>query len=162
MDFKYHLINLREIDCELFINSSRPEEIILGILANFKGQNSASVIQGILKNLKRQVRNPRSLHRYLTQLEILAELRNLQPLTIQQIDIMPITYDITKDLRFQQGIEQGIEQGATLKTRKIVEKMLSTGKYSLREIAEIAEVSIDFVIQTQQALLSNDSKRKKR
>lgn len=162
MHFRYHLINLRAIDCDLFVNSSRPEEIILGILADFKGQNSVSVIQSILRNLKHHVRNSRSLHKYLTQLEILAELRNLQPLTIQQIEVMPITYDITKDLRFQQGIEQGIEQGTTLKTRKIIEKMLSTGKFSLREIAEIAEVSIDFVINTQQALLVKDAMGKKR
>lgn len=66
---------------------------------------------------------------------------------------MPITYDITTDIRYQQGIEQGIEQ----KNREIVEKLLANGRFSLREIAEIADVSIDFVIEIQLEQTQNAS-----
>lgn len=153
LQFRYRLINLRHIDCDVFVRSSKPEEIILGILADFKGQNSTQVIQSILGNLRKYVRNTRSLRKYCTQLEILSKLRNLQPQTIQQIEAMPITYDITTDIRYQQGIEQGIEQ----KNRKIVEKLLANGRFSLREIAEIADVSIDFVIEIQLEQTQNAS-----
>jgi hypothetical protein len=36
-------------------------------------------------------------------LEILSNLRNLQALIIKQLEIMALTYDIEKDIRFQQG-----------------------------------------------------------
>jgi hypothetical protein len=97
-------------------------------------------------------------------LEILSKLRNLQPQTIQQIEAMPIHYDITTDVRYQQGIEQGIEQGIkqgiSLKTRKTVEKMLADSRFSMREIAAIAEVSIDYIIKVQNELSEKDQKDK--
>ena len=157
LQFRFNLINLGEIDCELFINSAKPEEIILGILADFKGKPSVHVIQSILQNLRKYVKSARSLRTYCTQLEILAQLRNLQPLTVQQIEAMPFTYDITADIRYQKGIEQGIEKN----TRKIVEKLLADGEFPLGKIAEIADVSIDFVIQIQNELTQNNRKGKK-
>ncbi|MBP6811019.1 MAG: hypothetical protein KA138_05850 [Saprospiraceae bacterium] len=161
LQFRYRIVNLRHIDCDVFIHSQKPEEIILGVLADFKGQNSLSVIQSILHNLRKTVRSSRSLRKYCTQLEILSKLRNLQPQTIQQIEAMPITYDITTDIRYQQGIEQGIEQGMSLKTRKTVEKMLAGNRFSLREIADISDVSIDYVIKVQNELTDKDQKGKK-
>lgn len=161
LQFRYRIVNLRHIDCDVFIHSQKPEEIILGVLADFKGQNSLSVIQSILHNLMKTVRSSRSLRKYCTQLEILSKLRNLQPQTIQQIEAMPITYDITTDIRYQQGIEQGIEQGMSLKTRKTVEKMLAGNRFSLREIADISDVSIDYVIKVQNELTDKDQKGKK-
>ena len=44
-------------------------------------------------------------------MEILSNLRNLQTQIVKQISAMPITFDIKKDIRYQQGIEEGIEQG---------------------------------------------------
>jgi hypothetical protein len=161
LKFRFQLINLRHIDCDVFVQSPKPEEIILGILADFKGQNSLSVIQSILQNLSKHVRNSRSLRKYCTQLEILSKLRNLQPQTIQQIEAMPITYDITTDIRYQQGIEQGIEQGISFQTRKTVEKMLADSRFSLGEIADIAEVSIDYIIKVQNELSEEDQMGKK-
>ncbi len=49
--------------------------------------------------------------KHVVQLEILSDLRNLQPLLTKTIDAMPLVYDINKDVRFNQGIEKGIEKG---------------------------------------------------
>jgi predicted transposase YdaD len=146
LQFRFSLVNLKEVDCGLFLKSERPEEILFAILADFRGQPSGEVIRSILIRLQAQVPNPRSLRKYLEQLEILSQLRNLQPETVQQIDAMPITYDITADLRYQQGLEQGQQRGESKKTRFMVERMLLSGKMSISEIAEIAAVSVDYVI----------------
>ncbi len=150
--FGYRLIVLNEVDYETFVNSDKPEEIILAILANFKGESAVSVIRTIVNNLVRHARNNRSLHKYITQLEILSTLRNLQPQTIQQIEAMPLTYDITADIRYQQGIET--------KTRIMVAKLLKKNVLSIKEIAELAEVSVDYVIKIQNELTVKEKKGK--
>ena len=73
---------------------------------------------------------------------------------------MPFPYDITKDIRYQQGfeigfrqgIEKSIEQGSEQYTRRVVENLLADGQFSLDKIAKTMEVSIDFVIQIQNEL----------
>ncbi len=49
----------------------------------------------------------------------------------------------------------------SLKTRKTVEKMLAGNRFSLREIADISDVSIDYVIKVQNELTDKDQKGKK-
>ena len=71
------------------------------------------------------------------QLEVLSSLRNLQGIVELLIPkIMPIEYDIRKDLRYKQGLEQGLE-----KVDKMIIKLLKKGDMSIKEIAEFADVS---------------------
>ena len=46
------------------------------------------------------------LSKYVTQLEVLSKLRNLQTLFIDKASKMPITYDLETDIRFLQGVEK--------------------------------------------------------
>ena len=64
---------------------------------------------------------------------------------------MPFPYDITKDIRYQQGVEQY--------TRSVVENLLADGQFSLDKIAKTMEVSIDFVIQIQNELTQKNKKQ---
>ncbi len=154
--FKYNVICMNSIDYELFVNSDTPEEIILAILCNFKKENKTTVIRKIISCLERKTKNKRKLEKCIFQLEILSNLRNLQAEIITEINAMSIGYDVKKDLRYLQGEEQGIEQGELLRAKKIVIKLLGKGTYSLQEIADIAEVDIDFVILIMNGL--NDKK----
>jgi hypothetical protein len=153
INFSYKVIHLNEINYEIFLASESPEEIIMAILGNFHGENKSEVVGKILKTLKSKTKNKKKLQKFIFQLEILANLRNLQPEIINNISNMSIYYDITTDLRYQQGIEtgieQGIEQGALRKARRMIEKALLKGNMSLQEIADLAEVNIDFVIKVQ-------------
>ncbi len=159
LKFNYALINLVDIDYETFIHSDEPEEIILAVLSNFKGRDSVLVIQEILENLHQHVKNSRTLRKHLIQLEILSNLRDLQPQTVKQIEAMPLTYDITTDVRYQQGIEQGIEQGISAATRQMVARLLEKGVLALKDVAEVANVSIDYVIKVQNELTDSEGKR---
>ncbi|MCW5924165.1 MAG: hypothetical protein KIS77_17720 [Saprospiraceae bacterium] len=62
------------------------------------------------------------MHRYITQLEILATLRNLQPQTIQPIE----ANDIITDILNQQGVEKGIEAKTRIMVTKLLKKNLLT------------------------------------
>ena len=50
------------------------------------------------------------LTKYLKQLEILSNLRNLQEQTIKTINNMALTYDLKSDLRYKAGLEAGREE----------------------------------------------------
>ena len=140
ISFQYEVICINTIDYELFVNSEIPEEIILAILANFKNQDKSKVVKRIISCLKNKTQNKKKLQKYVMQLEILSNLRNLQPEITKQLSAMPIHlhYDVTKDLRFLQGVENN--------EKKIIIKFLKEGKLSIKEIADFMEVEIDTVI----------------
>ncbi len=58
---------------------------------------------------------------------------------------MALDYDIRKDLRYQQGMEKGLEEGLEKKQDKMILALLKIGKLSMEDIAEAAEVSLDYV-----------------
>jgi hypothetical protein len=129
LQYNYQVISLNEIDYNTFVNSDAPEEIIFAILANFKGEDKKMVIQKIIKALENKAKGVKKLQKYIQQLEILSNLRNLQPEIIKQLSTMSITFDIKTDLRYQQGVETGLEQG--------LEKGLSINAYKvIRNILE--------------------------
>lgn len=152
IEFEFELIDVKNIDYQVFIDSDIPEEMILAILGNFKGQNPETIIKEILEKLKTQ---SKSLEKYIIQLEVLSNLRNLQPQTIKQLNLMAIKYDIEKDVRFQQGIEKGIEKGIEQEKIINIKAMLASGFLSVAQIAQIASVSVDFVLQIQQEMKQN-------
>ena len=45
--FRYNLINLKEIDCEKFIEINTPESLVLAILCDFKNKNELKVVLNI-------------------------------------------------------------------------------------------------------------------
>ena len=70
---------------------------------------------------------------------------------------MPITYNISTDYLYNKGIEDGIAEGMEKKNLDVVRKALSNQKLSVEEIAELADVSIDFVLSVQSEMEGKDS-----
>lgn len=64
---------------------------------------------------------------------------------------MPITYDITKDKLYLRGIKAGEEKTKAMQ-RTVVERMLATKQLTIDQIAEIADVSINFVQEVQRSM----------
>ena len=145
MTFSYHVICINAIDYELFVNSDQPEEIILAILADFKKQDKGKVIQRIITCLKNKTKNKRKLQKFVMQLEILSNLRNLQPEITKQLSNMSIHYDVTKDLRFIQGIEQGAEQEAIEKNLTFATSLIQNTDFDDDKIALLVGVTPEYV-----------------
>ena len=78
LKFSYPLISLSTLDYHIFLNSNKPEEIILGVLANFKGENPEYALKQILIRIKETSKGDFSLNRYFNQLRVLAQLRKLE------------------------------------------------------------------------------------
>ena len=165
LQFRYELIYFQNLDYRLFLAGETPEEIILAILGNYMGDSPAQVIDSILKKLIHIQRRGRPIGKYISQLEILGNLRNLQSEIIDQTHHMALNYDITKDIRFQQGIEKGlvrglekgiekgIEQGKTFMIRNLLKsELFVNGRISYQDIAQMAQVTLPKVLQIHQQL----------
>ena len=79
LKFRFSLVSLSTLDYHIFLNSDKPEEVILGILANFAGENPENALRQILVRVKETTTGDFSLNRYFNQLRVLAQLRNLEP-----------------------------------------------------------------------------------
>jgi hypothetical protein len=70
---------------------------------------------------------------------------------------MPIYYDLTTDLRYQQGVAQGVAQGnaekETLK-KEFVTNLLTQSDFSDEQISNFANVSLAYVKEIRDILAS--------
>jgi predicted transposase YdaD len=163
LNFSYKIIVLKDLDAQIFLDSDNPHELILAILCKYEKKNAPILIKQILEKLKSLAQNERDLYEYTTDLEILSGLRKLQSETKKQIDKMPITYDLTKDLRYKEGKLEGKLEGEAIgeqkgelrKARIAVINMLKMQTFSIEQIAGVLEVTLDFVKKIQSEWIQN-------
>ena len=131
----YTIIDMKTIDCDKFLYSDKPEEIIISILCNYKGKDVRIFVREILERLKALVKEETLQSKYIKQLEILSNLRDLQNYVGEEVDKMAFIFDLTKDYRFQQGRDKGREEGIEEGMEKGMEKGMEEG---LKEGIELA------------------------
>lgn len=145
----FDIINLHQLDTEYLIASQIPEVIMLGLLGNFKEEQTDRILRLIIERLKRFSSSKSTLSKYLTQLILLSRLRNLEDSTIKIVYDMPITYDVEKDGLYKMGEKKGEEKE---RMRQEVEKNKSILRlYNLgldvQSIAEGMDISLEKVKQ---------------
>lgn len=104
-------MDMRDIDCELFLQSDRPEEVLLAILCNYQKKGANIFVQEIFHRLRELAKEEMLLNKYIRQVEILSLLRNLQHYVSKEAEGMITGFDIKKDVRYQQGMKKGMERG---------------------------------------------------
>lgn len=136
------MIDIRDIPPDVFLASNAPpSEVILAILAG--RDDKREVIQQILRKLRILTAGDVAFFsEKIKHLELIAQLRgvNLQEQLIKEEETMPITIDIRKDLRYQQGVISGKEEGVLETQRENALKMLEKG-ISLSIVEEITGLS---------------------
>ncbi|WP_298355456.1 hypothetical protein [Runella sp.] len=144
LKFSFPLVSLSTLDYHIFLNSDKPEEIILGILANFKGENPEDALKQILVRIKETTKGDFSLNRYFNQLRVLAQLRNLELNLKNAMDSIAEYIKEERDVLYLRGQER--EQ------MKFVKNLLTETDFSLDKIAKVAGVAVDFVKSVQRQL----------
>ena len=144
MSFEFSLIAFSTLDHHIFLNSDKPEEIILGILADFSQDKPEKAVKNIIQRIEETTEGDFALSRYFQQLRILAQLRNLDFL----IDHLMLS--ITEF--FKEERDPFYIRGEKKAQEKFVSYLLKEGNRTIQQIAEIAEVSIDFVKSIQEKL----------
>jgi len=140
-DFRYQckMIDVRQLDPEVFLASDNAGEIIFAILTGEDGLKQKEVtIRKIFAKLQLLYADDRAMLLVkIKQLEMLSLLRGkfIQQKILEEERNMAVTIDIREDLRYQQGlgegIEKGIERGIEIGAERILfataEKMLING-----------------------------------
>lgn len=118
-EYRYRLVDIRNLDGEALLASPNINDNILAILARLSDSREAlrQIVSRIatLKEAERQ--------NALAQLTVLAGLRDLEQAVKEEIHLMPATINLLEnkvlgpmileelEKRQQEGIEQGVEQG---------------------------------------------------
>lgn len=145
MQYEFPLIAFNNLDYHTFLKSEQPEEVILGVLADFKGENPETALHQIIRRIEETTQGDLALKRYFSQLRVSAQLRNLeQTLRDLAMDSISKFVSIEKDVAYMVAQEQ--EQ------TKFVTNLLSKTDFSLEKIADVAGLSVEFVQSVQRKL----------
>jgi len=144
LKFTFPLVSFSELDYHIFLNSNKPEEIILGILANFKGENPENALKQIISRVKETTQGDFSLKRYFNQLRVLAQLRNLELNLKNAMDSIAEYIKEERDVLYLRGQEK--------EKAKFVTYLIREGNKTFEQIADIAETTVDFVKAVYQKL----------
>ena len=180
LTYNFEVVALKTVSKDLFLQSDKPEVVILAVLADFGKDKPKKVIKQILEHLLKIVGRVPSLKKYHQQLLVLSRLRKLEVITKTEIILMPIHYEIETDGLYlegieigreqgigigvekgigigvekgiEQGLEKGMEQGIEKTNTEAVTRMLRQQKFTLADIMLIQNVSESFVRKIAQDL----------
>ncbi len=141
LSYHFNLINIATIDYRVFVNSTKPEEIMLGILGNFAEKKPNEVIKQIINRIEETTKGDFALKRYRQQLRVLSQLRQLETLTDS---IMLTVSEFFKEERDPLYI-RGAKKAEEAAKKKIVKSLLKNTDFSTSKIAQIVDVSEAFV-----------------
>lgn len=119
----FQLMPFCQIPYELFIESDNPEEIIIAVLSDLKDKVPKEIIKEILMKLETKVQTKASLNKYVVQLQVLSQLRNLDMEVKQIANNMSIFPDIRKNAAVApiiQAIEE--EKRAVMEKIKVIKE----------------------------------------
>jgi hypothetical protein len=159
IQLQFSVVNLRTIPKDVFLQSDKPESVILAILSDFGSDRPETVVRQILDNLLKLIGRVDRLKKYQKQLHVLSRLRKLTDITKKAISTMPIHYNIETDELYVEGIEKGIdigiekgidigiEKGILQKSEESVSNLLKKQQFTVTEIADLLNVTEEFVLQ---------------
>jgi hypothetical protein len=111
MSFSYRLVDIREVDGDVLINSPRVGDNILSVLTTLP--NLEEGIRRILAKIAECEVPERQAA--LQQFLLIAGLRNLEETIEKEVRKVPIIYDIMENKvlgrEYKRGIEEGVQQG---------------------------------------------------
>lgn len=137
----FELLNVLELDTERILDSEVPEEILLAILGKHPRANAETIIKRVIERLQSICDNEMRLQKYIQQLIVLSRLRNLEVETKNQVEHMPITYDITKDGLFLEGKKEGKKEERKKRALEIAKKNKEIAKNLKKAGVDIAIIA---------------------
>jgi len=107
LDYRYDIIDMKDIVCEDLLNSDDPSAIALSILCDFKGRDKQVVVNKILRRLK-ELNDDRVFENYLEIVTLYSTNRGLEKEIQKGVEML--TVDIEKTPFFQIGEKIKVKQ----------------------------------------------------
>ena len=108
LDYKYVIIDMRDLPCESFLYSNDPSALVLAMLCDFEGKDKQMVVNTILKRLK-ELNDEREYRNYLKMVNVFSTNRGLEKEVEKGVEML--TVDIEKTPFYKIGVERGIAKG---------------------------------------------------
>jgi len=120
--FVYKIVDLKEVDCKSLIESSQPSDWVIAVLCRM--DNEIEQLRRILQKIA-SLPNLNQRRRYLEYLTNLLGLRKYRlNLLKEEVEKMPITFDVREHPLFREGLEVGLKEGLERGLKEGLEKGL--------------------------------------
>jgi predicted transposase YdaD len=137
LDYKYAIIDIRDIPCESFLYSDDPSAVVLAMLCDFEGKDKQMVVNTILKRL-RELNDEREYRNYLKMVNVYSTNRGLEKEVEEGVKML--TVDIEKTpfykIGIERGMERGMERGAKENALKNAMIMISDFKLAIDDVVK--------------------------
>ena len=144
LTFSFPLIPFSALDYRLFLRSSKPEEVLLSVLANFDGDNADAALQQIVRRIEETSEGDFSLRKHINQLRVLAQLRNLGVKLKSAMDSIAQLISEEKDVLYLRGQDKAAEY--------FVRNLLGEMDMTDERRAKLVGVSVAFVEEVRQKM----------
>jgi predicted transposase/invertase (TIGR01784 family) len=125
IEYKYKLIDIKEINCESLIDSNNSNLVILGILCDFKNKNKNEVVRKILKKIKKLCDNDNNeLNNKILKLEVFSRLRNLTEIVKKEEEMLEDTIKMQDLPSYAFGLNRGLEEGIQKRNIEIARNLI--------------------------------------
>jgi len=145
--FVYKIVDLKEVDCKSLIESSQPSDWVIAVLCRM--DNEIEQLRRILQKIA-SLPNPNQRRRYLEYLTNLLGLRKYRlNLLKEEVEKMPITFDVREHPLFKEGIEEGrkmgLKEGLEEAKKEDVINLYKELKLPIETIARVLKVELQKV-----------------
>jgi predicted transposase/invertase (TIGR01784 family) len=156
LKFRYNLVDMKKIDCNIFLNSEVPESLVLAVLCDFQAKKPNLIIKEIIEKLIKISKSKEKFDNYVLMLEELSSLRNLQEAVKEYEMILTSkvkwedlpSYEIGMQKGMEKGLQQGLEKGLQQGIKKEKERVILNGYkmgLNLEDIAKLTNLNIEEV-----------------
>ncbi len=141
--YTYELISIQEFSYKEFINSDKPEELILAILSDFEDKSKEEIAEMIFSRAKIIINETNLMGKFVNQIEVLSKLRKLDGF-IQHFttNLMALDLKLEDTLTYKQGKAEGEKKNRD----KMILSLYKNTKLSIHKIAQTADVPEQYVI----------------
>ncbi len=153
-NYSYRLIDIRNIDPELFLQSGNPKEIIFAMLAGNNQHGTQTIVNKIFIKLQQTINSEYDLRKCMKELQVLSSLRSreIHKIVTKNINDMPIVVDKRRNILFQEAEAKGIQKGTNERNKAFVLYLLQHTQHSTEQIADLVNVPVRFVTRIKNRL----------
>jgi len=144
--FSFELVSIQDFSYKTFLESNRQEELVLAILADFEDKTIEEITNLIFSKAKIILNETNQMEKFVNQLEVLSKLRNLDGFIQHYIqNTMALELKLEDTFTYKKGKIEGKIEGENKKRDKMILALYNKGKFSIDDIADAAEVSVEYV-----------------
>ena len=112
---KFKVVDWKKIDPDEFLESDKPEEVVLGVLAG-KYREKPEIFSKVIRKISKIVKNKKELLKYMEDISFLGGLFDVEI----KAEPMPIQIDIRKTLFYKWGEKEGEKRGIVKGLKKAI------------------------------------------